>query len=146
MLLLRKLATFSATSEELKNIYITFVRSVMENTCSVWHHSLSEENEHDMERVQKTALKIILGMQYKSYENALYLLQMKTLKERRNELTEKFAEKCLNVKQMKHLFPMQEKIHNMNTRNTETYKIQTCNTERLKNSRVVQMQYMLNRK
>ena len=93
----------------------------MENTCSVWHHSLSEENEHDMERVQKTALKIILGMQYKSYENALYLLQMKTLKERRNYLTEKFAEKCLNVKQMKHLFPMQEKIHNMNTRNGDTY-------------------------
>ena len=71
MQLLRKLSTFGASIEDLKHIYILFIRSTLELSSSVWHKSLTEENENDLERVQKSAFRIILGNDYISYENAL---------------------------------------------------------------------------
>ena len=62
--------------EELKNIYILFVRSLLEQSAIVWHSSLSEENKSDLERVQKTTFKIILlGEKYKTYKHALNILE-----------------------------------------------------------------------
>ena len=41
-----------------------FIRSIMENSAVVWHSSLSENNRNDLERVQKSAVKIILDELY----------------------------------------------------------------------------------
>ena len=121
------------------------MRGTLEFNSSVWHHSLTKENEYDLERIQKSAVKIILGTNLLSYEDALSKLNMKTLKERRNELLIKFTQKCLNVKQVKHLFPYGDKIHTMETRNNEEYKVTHCNTQTLKTSSIIQMQHILNR-
>ena len=59
MELLRKVASFGTNHEELTNIYILFVRSLLEHSATVWHSSLTEDNKNDLERVQKTALKVI---------------------------------------------------------------------------------------
>ena len=59
MVLLSKLSEFGATEEELKNIYVLFVRSVLEQSCTVWNFGLTAENIQKLERVQKTAMKII---------------------------------------------------------------------------------------
>ena len=48
MTLLVKTAEFGASEEELKNIYILFVRSVVEQSWAVWHTSLSSENANDL--------------------------------------------------------------------------------------------------
>ena len=61
MQLLRRVASFGAPIEDLKQIYILFVRSQLEHSATVWHSGLTVENTDDLERVQKTALKIILG-------------------------------------------------------------------------------------
>ena len=61
MELLRKVASFGTNHEELTNIYILFVRSLLEHSATVWHSSLTEDNKNDLERVQKTALKVIWG-------------------------------------------------------------------------------------
>ena len=68
MQLLRKVASFGTSVEELKNIYILFIRSQLEHSATVWHSSLTQENKNDLERVQKSAMKIILGEKYKSHE------------------------------------------------------------------------------
>ena len=47
--------------EELKNIYILFIRSILEQSAAVWHSSLTEENKNNLERVQKSAVRIITG-------------------------------------------------------------------------------------
>ena len=47
-----------------------------------------------IERVQKSACCVILGSTYKSYEEALEELDMKTLTERRKDLALKFARKA----------------------------------------------------
>ena len=72
--LLRKVSSFGTSIEEMKNIYVLYIRSVLEQSCVVWHSRLTEENSHDLERVQKAALKIILGNKYTEYENALEVI------------------------------------------------------------------------
>ena len=67
MRMLHKLVTFNVPIEDLKTIYILYIRSHLEQSCQVWHSSLTLENLTDIERVQKNALKIILQDKYESY-------------------------------------------------------------------------------
>ena len=131
-------------SPDLKNIYILFVRSQLEQSCVVWHSSLTEQQKSDLERVQKSALRIILGQKYENYKKALDVLNMDTLEDRREYLSLKFAKKCLVNEKMKHIFPLNEKVHQMNMRKVEKYRVQYSNTERLKNSAITYMQKLLN--
>ena len=59
MRLLHKLSEFSVPIKDLIIIYIIFIRSVCEQSCTVWHSSLTEENSNDLERIKKIALKVI---------------------------------------------------------------------------------------
>ena len=90
MELLRRVASFGTSAEELKDIYVLFIRSLLEKSATVWHSSLSEENANDLESVQKSALKLILQDNYTSYTNALNKLDLQTLTDRREQL-------CLNL-------------------------------------------------
>ena len=56
MELLRRAAKFTSSKEEKKNIYVLYVRSILEQSCVVWHSSLTIENSDDLERVQKAAI------------------------------------------------------------------------------------------
>ena len=98
MQLLRVLSTFNASWHDLKTIYVSFVRSLLEQSCTVWHSSLTDENRNDLERVQKCALKIILKNKYKNYQNALNLLELENLENRREFLCLKFAKKASKIK------------------------------------------------
>ena len=42
------------------------------------------------------------------------------------------------------MFPLRQKIHNMETRNENKYIVQHANTERLKKSPIIYMQKLLN--
>ena len=64
MQLLRKVAAFNTPIEDLKTIYILFIRSLLEQSAVVWPSSITEENSYDLERVQRSALKVILGEKY----------------------------------------------------------------------------------
>ena len=57
MILLRKVASFGASIDDMKNIYILYIRSILEQSCVVWHSSLTEENSQDLERIQKSAVR-----------------------------------------------------------------------------------------
>jgi hypothetical protein len=144
MELLRKISPFGVNWEEMKNIYILYIISLLEQSCTVWHSSLTDENSQDLERVQKSALKIILQENYKSYELALEALDLESLKDRRENLCLQFAKKCLGHEEMRSMFQTNNKIHQMETRFAENYEVNHANTERLKNSPVIYMQRLLN--
>ena len=144
MTLLQKVASFGASREDLKQIYISFIRSQLEQSSVVWSSSLTEQNSLDLERVQKSALKIIMGDQYRSYEHSLKELGIEDLESRREKLCLKFARKCVNNEKTKHMFPLNRKTHQMKTRQKEIYKVQFANTERLKKSPIIYMQRLLN--
>ena len=61
---------------------------------------LPRERKIDIERVQKTALHVMLGGLYQSYGDALDLVGLETLDARRQNLCLKFAKKA--VKHEKH--------------------------------------------
>ena len=57
MRLLHKVIEFGYPIEDLIQVYILYLRSLCEQSAVVCHSSLTVENEDDIERVQKTALK-----------------------------------------------------------------------------------------
>ena len=70
MKLLNAAAGFTRNKQDLKSIYLTFIRSVLEQSAVVWHSSLVKRNKNDLERVQKAALRVIMGKQFTNYKNS----------------------------------------------------------------------------
>ena len=59
--MLTKLKYVGVPKEDLINIYILYVRSLLEYCSAVWHSMLTVDQSHDLEKVQKLCLKITLG-------------------------------------------------------------------------------------
>ena len=111
----------------------------MEQSSVVWHNSLTQENSDDC------AVRIILGENFKNYEEALTKSDLDSLKNRRENLSKTFAKRCLKKSKTKSMFPVREKNHNMNIRTEEHFQVDFANTERLKKSAIPSMQRILNK-
>ena len=59
MIILRKLSEYGAPRENFKNIYILYIQSVLEQSAMVWHSSLTQQSTEDLNRVLKSACKIM---------------------------------------------------------------------------------------
>ena len=142
----RKVASFTNSREDKKDIYILYIRSILEQSSVVWHSSLTKENEEDLERVQKSAVRIILGKNYTNYEEALIQVDLDSLKIRREELCKRFAKNCIKSENFRanSIFHKKIKEHKMNTRNEESFKVDYSNTGRLMKSAIPYMQRILN--
>ena len=98
-----------------------------------------------MERIQKAAVKIILGKDYSNYEQALNILKIDSLNQRRESMALKFAKNSLNDKNFSKLFPLRMTRHQMNVRNSEKFHVNHSNTKRYKESAVPFLQELLNK-
>ena len=144
LLLLSKASEYTSNYGDLKMIYITFVRSVLEQSAAVWHSSLTQENMNDLERVQKNAMRIILKENYSSYFEALQTLKLDDLYTRREDICKQFAFNALNNPKMKKHFNKNNKLHAMNVRKSEEYNVKFAYSERLKKSAIPYFQRILN--
>ena len=143
MQILHKLKSFNVADQDLVIIYTLYIRSILEQSCQVWHYSLSDEDTRNLERVQKVACSIILGHQYSGYHHALSTLKLQSLYERREKLCLKFAKACTRHPKVSDLFPLNPDVpHDL--RNREKYFVQPARTDRLTNSTVPQLQRALN--
>ena len=93
MELLRRISSFSAPLKDLVQIYITYIRSILEQSCVIWHSTLTQEDSDNLERVQKNALRNILKERYSNYESSLKLVCLTTLFQRRDNLLYNFGKK-----------------------------------------------------
>ena len=143
MVILHKLGKFSLPISDLINIYILYIRSVVEQSAVVWNSSITKGEQLDIERVQKCALRIILKDKYLSYQNSLELCGLESLKTRRNKLSLSFALKCLKSESTKDMFPVRN--IQADTRFSERYVVTKSCTERLANSAIPFMQRLLNK-
>ena len=100
MSLLRNVYSFGATTDEIVHKWVVFCRSVVEQSCVVWHSSLTQENSDDIERTQKTFSKMILKEKYLDYET---ILNLDSLKSRGQPLCEKFAKSDIKHNKPIHL-------------------------------------------
>ena len=143
MCILRKLYEFRVSIEDLKQIYMLYIRSIVEQSRVVWSSSLTLNDERKIERVQKIALRIILKEGYKDYNHALQIVGLQTLQERRVKLCLNFAKRCVNNEETSYMFPL-KKEHGR-TRYEEPYAIPFAYTERLKYSAIPYMARLLNK-
>ena len=65
MILLREILSFGASNTEMVHFWTIFCRSVLEQSCVLWHTSLTQENSEDLERTQKSFAKMVLKMSTK---------------------------------------------------------------------------------
>ena len=141
MQLLRKVSEFTTSVEDKKEIYILYIRSILEQSSVVWYSSLTNENAEDLERVQKSAVKLILGEKYENYEEGLIKANLDSLKDRRELLCQKFASKYVSsdISRVKNMFQVKKHFHPMKIRNNEKFDVKFANTERLKKSSIPYM-------
>ena len=144
MTILRKLYSFNVPNPDLIQIYITYIRCLLEQSCVVWHSSLRQEDSLKLERVQKIALRIVMKDSYVSYENALEYTKLQTLEARRSQLCLKFTQSSAKNEFTKDMFQLNTSKYQIQTRKREKFKVQQARTDRLFKSSIPYMQRLLN--
>ena len=145
MRLLHVAAKFVNNDQDMVYLYKMFIRSVLEFSAVVWHSSMSQNNVSDIERIQKSALKVILKERYTDYKSALKELNFESLSKRREILCLRFAKKSLKLQNFKNLFPLNNiNKHCMRMRKKKKFLEKHANTDRYKKSSILYMQRLLN--
>ena len=144
MKMLHIASKFTRNKSHLEHIFKTFIRSKLEYASTVWHSSLTLSNRNDLERIQKSAMKVIFKNDYQGYEKSLKVLKMEKLHERRERLSLSFAKKCLKHEKFSDMFPKNVNGSVMKIRNKEKYFVNQARTERFKNSSITFLQRKLN--
>ena len=144
MRMLHKFSKFTKNKSHLMHIYKSQVRGSLEYCSTVWHSSLTQSDCNDIERVQKAAMKVIMGVRYQGYEEALKFMKIDSLRERRIKMALRFAKKSVRQEHFSSLFPLAKNVHLMTKRNPERYVVRTANTQRMKTSAVPFLQRLLN--
>ena len=141
--LITKLKFVGVQRHDLVDIYKLFIRSLLEYCCVSWHSSLTKDQSYDIERVQRTALKVILGTEYDGYENALDICDLDNLHDRREKRCLTFGLRSLKHPKHKQMFPYN--TSDQKTRKPGTFKVNFARTSTYQKSAVPYMQNMLNR-
>ena len=140
---LRRLKNLGASEDDLVDIYTKQIRSVLELAAPVWHGRLSQADRQDIERVQKSALHIVLDSDYLSYKNALDIVKLETLENRRVKLCLKFAKKAEKHHKFKKWF--KPTVNNVNTRQKkQKYCEVKARLNRFKQSPIAYLTRLLN--
>ena len=103
------------------------------------------KNKRDLERIQKCAVLVIMGKNYKNYKNGLKDLNLETLEKIRENLCLKFAKECLKNEKLKNMFVINKSKHDMKKRKKEKFKVKNIRTERYRKSALPYMTYLLNK-
>ena len=144
MTMLTKLKYVGVHTDELINIYILYIRSLLEYCSVVWHSTLTGEQTHNIERVQKLCLKIILGSEYEGYDKALECCGLERLTDRRQQKCLNFGLKSLLHPVHSEIFPVNPQLDSQNTRNQEHFTVNWARTDSYRMSAVPYIQRMLN--
>ena len=145
--LIRRLRILGANKSEMLDIYFKQVRSLLEMAVPVWQAGLTKEESYQIERVQRTALHIILGKSDKDYENALEQLKCERLSIRRVQLCESFAKKAVKQSQFKNWFCENTENPSISTRSKNKrakYHEVLTRTDRYKKSPIPYLTTLLN--
>ncbi|KAI8483411.1 hypothetical protein Bbelb_388740 [Branchiostoma belcheri] len=145
LFLLRKLKHFHISPEDLVTVYVSYIGPVLEYAAPVWHSGLTTELSNKIEKIQRRAVRIIMGAKYTSYTEGCSCLGLPTLQSRRLLLTVNFANSLRQSEQFRHFLPpVRSAISGRQTRSA--YKLNTprSRTDRYQNSALPFMIRLLN--
>ena len=137
------LKKFGFSQQELCKVYRTIIRPVADYCSVVYHAMLTDEQDEVLDRCQAHALRCIFGKDM-SYEKMRDLAGVTTLRQRRVELCDRFAAKCLKNPRFVSWFP--QRTGRRGGRNSEQYLEAFARCDRLKNSPIYYMRRRLNGK
>ena len=133
-----------ASQDQLLTLYQLKIRCILEFAAPAFHGALTVQQSLDLEMLQKKAFAIILGPQYRNYDNALNILCQEKLNIRRLQLCEKFAIKCTKNPRHADLFE-QRGSEFKNTRKKQKFIEPKCTTTRYYKSAVPFLTRLLNK-
>ena len=149
------LKQFGFSKDELIIAWTTIIRPITEYAAPLWHSGLTETDCKKIEKLQKKALGIILGVTYienkryykfnnqvLSYGSVIEKLGLISLSERREILTNSFALKTFKQGIHKEMF--QEKVNVISTRNPSVVVERQYNSDRHYKSAIPYMLRILN--
>ena len=136
-----RLKGLGASDYDLLDIYFKQVRPVLENAVPVWHSAITQGECGLLEKVQKSALKIMLQEIYESYGSSLKLLKIQSLKERREKLCMKFALQAENHGKFSSWFKINNKKTSITRNNRSKYCQVYSRTKKFEKSKSVSFPY-----
>ena len=143
--MLTKLKYAGVSILDLIDIYVLYIRSVLEYCSVVWHSTLTVDQSDTIENVQKTCLKVILGPLYQGYSHALEYCGLKRLIERREDRCLQFGLKCLLHPVHNRMFPVNPNLQeSLATRNREHFQVNKARTDSYRRSAIPYIQRKLN--
>ena len=141
--ILRRLAEFGASIEELYITYKLRIRTHIEQNAPLWMFSLTQELKKKIERVQKISLYVILGKEaHEDYLCNLAILNAQPLEERRQKIALKFASNILKHPEHRKIFSYTGE----NTRSKKTVVVPFTRTVRYQKSTVPALAQLINQK
>ena len=132
MWILRRLKSLGCPIPELLDVLRQQIISICEGSVAYWGPMITQVESNMLERCLKTGLHIIYQDAYLSFNNALKLSNMRSLKLRRLELITKFSKKAIRSNKYKNWFCESEERIGMPTRGKPVplLKPVTCRTQR----------------
>ena len=128
---------------ELLRVYKSNILPLADYCSPAYHSLLSDLQDQELERAQIGALRHIFGYEL-SARKLREKAQLKTLRQRRIDLTDKFARKCLESERFRGWFPL--KKGRVSGRSVQIYEEEPARCDRLKNSPIFYMRRRLNGK
>lgn len=121
---LTQLKRAKVPSPELVNFYVACIQSVLLYGRQVYHYSLPNYLSLSLERVQKRALKIIYGYD-NHYREVLQMAELKTLRDRREDLCLKFFNNIVSnpLDCLYHLLPFDNRDQLMELRRRRPFRV-----------------------
>ena len=131
--LLRRMKSLKLEPELILDYYVKEVRSLVEHGVPIWNSGLNQSEVRDIEKIQKVALKIILGQNYNSYISACSHFGLQKLSVRRQEISTRFALNLYKSERCNEFFIPANR--NVNTRSDAPLLVEEkCNTRRCYNA------------
>ena len=144
--MLTKLKYVGTPRDDLIDVYNLYIRSILEYCSVVWHSTLTEQQNTDIENVQKLCMKIILGSEYRNYCQALKMCNLEELRKRRESRCLKFRLKSLLHPIHCQLFPVNPLVlsNPYESSNREHFTVNWARTDSYRISAVPHIQRLLN--
>ena len=141
--MLRHLKKFGMNEENLVKVYTSSVVPIADYCDYVYHSMLTDEQDELLENAQAGALRVIFGPGI-SARKMRARAGVKSLRERRIEHADRFANKAVASEKFKSWFPLRS--GRSSARSGEKYEEKFARLDRLKNSPLFYMRRRLNGK
>ena len=141
---LRQLKRFRIPTNDLKTLYIQYVRPALEYASPVWFSGLTKKQVECLEKLQRKAFRIILTSEYcriHSYTDICVLLNIPPMSDRLEKVSINVGKSIINSSRYRDWLPP---CRNNGLRNSNTLSTIRCRTNRYKISSIPSITKLIN--